>query len=129
MTYARWYGSLVALPNGQLAIFGGRQNVGTLSPCTVYNAELYDPALGAWTPLTGATSSAAFGDNWWYPRSFVAPGGNVFVLTITVYMYFVSTAGAGSITQSKVGLRPETWFANDFVRAGRGAFCSNESSK
>ena len=32
MTYARWYGSLVALPNGQLVIFGGRQNVGALAP-------------------------------------------------------------------------------------------------
>src|SRR3984893_7938427 len=28
MNYARWYSSLVSLPNGELAVFGGRQNVG-----------------------------------------------------------------------------------------------------
>jgi hypothetical protein len=103
MTYARWYGSLVALPNGQLAIFGGRQNVGTLNPVVPSTTpELYDPALRAWTSLTGATSVAAFGANWWYPRSFVAPGGSIFVLTHNGPMFFVSTAGAGSVTQSKV---------------------------
>ncbi len=103
MTYARWYGSLVGLPNGQLAIFGGRQNVGALNPVIPSTTpELYDPALRAWTSLTGATSFAAFGANWWYPRSFVAPGGSIFVLTVNGPMFFVSTSGAGSITQSKV---------------------------
>ncbi len=99
MMYARWYGSLVALPNGQLVILGGRQNVGTLSPVQpATTPELYDPALGSWTALTGATSTPVFGKNWWYPRAFVAPGGNVFVLGDNGYMYTVSTAGVGSIT-------------------------------
>ena len=70
MTYARWYGSLVALPNGQLVIFGGRQNVGTLSPVQpVTTPELYDPSLGSWTTLTGATSTTIFTNNWFYPRA------------------------------------------------------------
>ena len=103
MTYARWYGSLVSLPNGQLAIFGGRQNVGALNPVVpATTPELYDPALQAWALLTGANSSAAFGANWWYPRSFVAPGGNIFVLTHNGPMFYVSTSGAGSVTPSKV---------------------------
>lgn len=104
MTYARWYGSLVALPNGQLVIFGGRQNVGTLSPVQpATTPELYDPALGSWTALTGATSSSIFTDNWWYPRAYVAPGGSVFLLGENGYMYSISTTGAGSITtHSKV---------------------------
>jgi len=103
MTYARWYGSLVSLPNGQLAIFGGRQNVGALNPVIPSTTpEIYDPAGRAWTSLTGANSTAAFGANWWYPRSFVAPGGNIFVVTHNGPMFYVSTAGAGSVTQSKV---------------------------
>ena len=104
MTYARWYGSLVSLPNGQLAIFGGRQNVGPLSPAQpATTPELYHPGPNAWKPLTGATSTAAFGSGqWYYPRSYVAPGGNVFVLAPSGSMFFVSTAHAGSITRSTV---------------------------
>ncbi len=114
MTYARWYGSLVSLPNGKLAIFGGRQNVGALTPAQpAATPELYDPSLRAWTSLTGATSVPAFGgtDAWYYPRSYIAPGGNVFVLNAGKgTMFYVSTSGVGSITQSKV-TAPVGYFA------------------
>jgi galactose oxidase-like protein/HYDIN/CFA65/VesB family protein len=107
MTYARWYGTLVGLPNGQLAIFGGRQNVGSLSPIVpATTPELYDPALRTWTSLTGATSQAAFGVSWWYPRALVAPGGSIFVLGADGRMFYVSTANSGSIQQSKVTAPP-----------------------
>jgi len=103
MTYARWYGTLLALPNGQLAIFGGRQNVGTLTPpVSATTPELYDPAQRTWTSLTGANSVGAFGSNWYYPRVFVAPGGKIFVLAITGKMYYLSTANTGSISASGV---------------------------
>jgi galactose oxidase-like protein/glyoxal oxidase-like protein len=104
MTYARWYPTLLGLPNGQLAVFGGRQNVGVLNPVIpTTTPEIYDPALSTWTPLTGATSSAAFGANWWYPRVFVAPHGKIFVLDDTNgKMFYVSTTSGGSITQSKL---------------------------
>jgi Domain of unknown function (DUF1929)/Abnormal spindle-like microcephaly-assoc'd, ASPM-SPD-2-Hydin len=104
MTYARWYGTLLGLPNGQLAIFGGRQNVGALNPVVPSTTpEIYDPLASTWTSLTGAASSAAFGANWWYPRAFVAPGGNVFVIDDTNgKTFFVSTANAGSIRQTTV---------------------------
>ena len=103
MTYARWYGTLLALPNAQLAIFGGRENVGALSPVMPASTpELYDPAQRTWTSLTGAASTAAFGGpNWFYPRVFVAPGGSIFVLNDTNgKMFYLSTAGSGSIKQS-----------------------------
>lgn len=100
MHYARWYGSLVSLADGELAIFGGYQNVGALSPVVpAPTPERYNIAAQSWTPLTGATNSAAFGENWYYPRSFVAPGGNIFVLSNDGTMYTVSTSGAGSTTQ------------------------------
>jgi hypothetical protein len=101
MHYARWYDSLVSLPNGHLAVFGGRQNQVSITPTQpATTPEEYDPATTVWTPLTGATSTAAFGNgNWYYPRSYVAPGGNVFVLSLDGTMYSVSTGGVGSIVQ------------------------------
>jgi Domain of unknown function (DUF1929)/Glyoxal oxidase N-terminus len=105
MHYPRWYNSLVALPDGRLAVFGGIQNVVTFDPLLmVPTPEVYDPATKVWTFLTGATSYAAFGsggggNNWYYPRCYVAPGGNVFVLGHDGTMYSVSTAGVGGVTQ------------------------------
>jgi hypothetical protein len=108
MTYARWYGSLVALSDGRLAIFGGRENVGALTPAqAVTTPEIYDPATQAWTQLTGANSAAAFGGvEWWYPKSQAAPGGNIFVLATKGTMYSVSTADNGGITQYAVTASP-----------------------
>jgi hypothetical protein len=101
MNYARWYSSLVSLPNGELAVFGGRQNVGALSPAQqAATPELYDPAVRSWKALTGAPA-AHFG-GWYYPRAYVAPGGNVFVLGVEGgAMYSISTAGVGSIVLLK----------------------------
>ena len=64
MQYPRWYPSLVALPDGRLAVFGGYQNVVPPLDDPVIPAitpEVYDPATQVWTTLTGATSDAAFG--------------------------------------------------------------------
>ena len=107
MQYPRWYPSLVALPDGRLAVFGGYRNVVPPLNDPVIPAitpEIYNPATHVWTTLTGATSDAAFGgdapdQNWYYPRAYVAPGGNLFVLGHDGTMYWVSTAGVGGITQ------------------------------
>jgi hypothetical protein len=107
MHYARWYDALVSLPDGHLVVFGGRQNVVTITPTQpATTPEEYDPATKVWTALTGATSTSAFGANWYYPRSYVAPGGKIFVLSIDGTMYSVSTAGVGSITQYAVTAPP-----------------------
>ena len=107
MHYPRWYPSLVALPNGQLAVFGGYRNVVPPLNDPVIPAiapEIYNPATH-WTTLTGATSDAAFGnsadgsENWYYPRSYVASGGNLFIIGHDGTLYWLSTAGLGSITQ------------------------------
>ena len=101
MNYARWYGSLVSLPSGQLAVFGGRQNVGATNPAQPASTpELYDPSLRSWVALTGAASAGAFsGPNWYYPRAFIAHGGTVFLIGHDGAMYSISTTGAGSIVQ------------------------------
>jgi WD40 repeat protein len=89
-------------------IFGGRENVGVLTPAKAATTpEIYDPATQAWSELTGANSAAAFGGaEWWYPKSQVAPGGNLFVLATSGAMYSVSTANNGSITQYPVTASP-----------------------
>ncbi|MEW1958223.1 AbfB domain-containing protein [Kineococcus sp. NPDC059986] len=61
---------------------------------------------GAWTSLTGATSTMAFGaeDNrWWYPRAFNGPRGTV-VGTSGDQVWDLSVSGSGSIR--KVGTLP-----------------------
>lgn len=106
MTYARWYGSLVALPNAELAVFGGRENVGAVLPAQpALTPERYSPSLRAWQSLTGATSNPAFGNgNWYYPRAYVAPGGKVFVVHHNGPTFYVSTAGNGSTVKSSVSV-------------------------
>ena len=64
MQYPRWYPSLVALPDGRLAVFGGYQNNAPPLNDPVIPAatpEIYDPATRVWMTLTGAASDAAFG--------------------------------------------------------------------
>ena len=102
MQYARWYGSLVALPSGDMVVFGGRASK---KPQPVPTPEVYNSATG-WQTLTGATSDLAYGIGtgyaWYYPRAYVAPGGSVFVLGHDGNMFSVSTSGAGSIAQLPV---------------------------
>ncbi|MGA2189912.1 MAG: galactose oxidase-like domain-containing protein [Steroidobacteraceae bacterium] len=107
MNYARWYGSLISMPDGTKVVFGGIQNqTPPLSPLIpVLTPELYDPATRAWATLTGATSSVAFGlgaQDWYYPRVFVAPGGNLFLISDNGPLYWITTAGAGTITRDGI---------------------------
>jgi hypothetical protein len=109
MSYARWYGSLLTMPDSRQIVFGGIQNqAAPKSPLIpVLTPEIYDPATRAWSTLTGATSSLAFGlgaQDWYYPRAFVAPGGNIFLMNNNPPMYWITTSGAGSI--ARVGAAP-----------------------
>jgi hypothetical protein len=107
MNFARWYGSLVALSNGQLAVFGGYQNQLTKAPIEPASTpELYFPGTNAWTELSGATSLPAFSTsgNWYYPRAYEGPGGKIFVVTNNGPLFSVSTTGSGSISQYSVSV-------------------------
>jgi len=106
MAYARWYGSLVSLPDGRLIVFGGREDK---IPTPASTPEIYDPAAG-WQTLPGAASDLAFGigagSAWYYPRSYVIPGGLVFVLGFDGNMFTVDPTGSGAITQLPVKTLP-----------------------
>ena len=76
---ARWYPTVTTLASGEILVHGGRQDRAPATP--VLLPEVYHPTNG-WRRLTSAASSAVYGGGrWWYPRSWVAPDGNVFIVT------------------------------------------------
>ncbi|MEU0561442.1 LamG-like jellyroll fold domain-containing protein [Dactylosporangium sp. NPDC006015] len=112
MNYPRWYPTGTTMPNGSVVVQGGSLTGGP-GGRGVLTPEIYTPESGTgWKLLTGATSSAAYGDGgtdhpgndenrWWYPRAFVAPTtGTLFNITGT-QMYELNPAGnngTGQIT-------------------------------
>ena len=95
MLYARWYPTIVALATGEMLALGGREDPNTSAP----TPEVFTQYVG-WRTLWGATSDTAFGgNNWYYPRSVVAPNGAVFVLGHDGNMFYLNPAGNGAITQ------------------------------
>jgi hypothetical protein len=99
MLYPRWYPTIVALPNGEMLVLGGREN--KLPDIPAPTPEVFTPNVG-WRTLWGATSDAAFGgdrSNWYYPRAVHAPNGKVFVLSQDGKMFYLDPAGEGTITE------------------------------
>lgn len=95
MQFPRWYSSIIAQPDGEMLVLGGRQ-----SPTTpTITPEVFTPGTG-WRTLTGAASQPAFGNqgNWYYPRGFLAPNGDTFLLAPNGTTYEMTIAGTGTIT-------------------------------
>lgn len=102
----RWYASVLRLPDDRMLALGGGNS---------YNIDAYkkpndnsgvatmpeiSTGTGAWTKLTGADSTVAFGarDNrWWYPRAYVAPDGKVFGVSYD-QMWRLDPSGTGKVT-------------------------------
>ena len=104
MHYARWYPTAIATRSNDIVILGGRQELDIDAP----TPEVYNPATG-WRTLTGAYDweATAFPDgNWYYPKAFVQPSGNILVLGNWTVMWSITTAGAGTITKLPVSLLP-----------------------
>jgi len=102
----RWYASVLRLPDDRVLALGGGNYYNFnayLKPddnSTVATTPEIGTGTGAWTQLTGATSTVAFGarDNrWWYPRAYVAPDGQVFGVSYD-QMWKLDPAGTGRIT-------------------------------
>ena len=71
MTYARWYPTVTTLPDGRLLTLAGEIDC---DDCNALVPEVFAPATGAWTELTGAPLDLPY-----YPFSFVIPDGRVLV--------------------------------------------------
>jgi outer membrane protein assembly factor BamB len=91
MQYPRWYPSVIALPNGEMLVLGGREAPGPI-PVTI--PEVFTPNVG-WRTLWDAT----IGRDFYYTRAFVAPNGRVFVLGYDGNVFYLDPAGNGTITQ------------------------------
>ncbi len=88
MNRPRWYATTTTLVNGEIFVQGGRN--GQDYP------EVRDIS-GSFRLLTGAPTSTI---GWFYPRNFVAPDGRVFGLDNLGNMYYVVTAGLGSLARA-----------------------------
>jgi hypothetical protein len=105
MAQRRWYPSVVTLTNGSVLVLGGRDQ--PIETSAIATPELYDPDTSNWRSLTGASSDAAYGKgdfNWYYPRAWTAPDGQVFVASPTGLTFMMDPAGNGSITQQALVL-------------------------
>ena len=92
MLYARWYPSVVPLPDGTALIVGGigqadGQNPTVMSGVTV--PELY-PGLGA---LPGADNGGNV--DWYFPRVFVGSSGTIYDIDVSGTISTYSTGGTG----------------------------------
>ena len=107
MSHARWYPTATTLPNGEILVHGGRDDKPANKPALV--PEVYSPASG-WRRLTNAASRAVYdAGRWWYPRSWVAPNGKVFIVTKgNRGMFSLDPRGKGGIRQLGTYPRPST---------------------
>ncbi len=92
----RWYATTTVLANGEIYIQGGKNG-------NAY-AEVRT-ASGGRRKLSNVVTSGLV--SYWYPRNFVAPDGRVFGFDVSGVMYYVTTAGTGSI--SAVGSLPSSY--------------------
>ncbi len=88
MNRARWYSSSIVLLNGEVYTQGG--SGGTDYP------EVRS-TTGAFRLLTGAGTGAF---DFMYPRNFIAPDGRVFGYDSNGKMYYINTAGSGSVSNA-----------------------------
>jgi hypothetical protein len=120
MAYRRWYGTAVTNDKGEVVVLGGRDDLyfaGTkTAPATAVSysttPEIYVPGTG-WRTLTNAKSDEAFGvvngNNWWYPKSWLARDGRILTITHDGYFHALDTAGAGTLTKLEGKLPGANW--------------------
>lgn len=96
MARSRWYPTVTTLPSGEVLVHGGRDDEPPERP--ILTPEVYHPTNG-WRRLTGASSAGVYGKGrWWYPRSWVAPNGRVFIITKgNRGMWSLDPEGAGAM--------------------------------
>ena len=106
MKYARWYGTSVNLPNGEIFVVGGRNDEKRGSPIP----EIYSPESG-FRQLKGASipiiAKEKTKNHWWYPHTYVNSNGAIIVImprNNNADIYRVDVDGDGSVT--RIGRKP-----------------------
>ncbi len=88
MSWGRWYPTSTTLANGEVLTLAGRDESGTL--VTTPEVWLTD---GGWRELSTAPLTLPY-----YPRTFLAPNGKVFVAGPGKMSHYLTTTGTGSWT-------------------------------
>ncbi len=98
MRHARWYASLLTLPNGQVFTSGGVDDKGK----GVANPEIYDPQQASWRTLSGITLYQS------YPRTFLAPSGQI-VAVVGNGVNVIDPSGSGTMRRAASLPTPTNW--------------------
>ncbi|MBS0180905.1 MAG: DUF1929 domain-containing protein [Nitrospira sp.] len=69
MSFARWYPTVTALPDGRMLVTSGET---TCDGCIASIPEVYNPTTNSWSQLTAASLDVPY-----YPHMFVLPDGRV----------------------------------------------------
>ncbi|MFL5281517.1 MAG: galactose oxidase-like domain-containing protein [Rhodopila sp.] len=96
MAYARWYPTVVPLPDGTDLIVGGIGHDNDQDPTVMKGItvpELYRPSTGL-AALPGADNGGTV--DWYYPRIYVGSQGTIYDLDSTGTISTYSTSGTGS---------------------------------
>jgi len=106
MHYARWYGTSVNLPDGDIFVVGGRDDDKKGSPIPeVYSADSgFRTLKGASVPAIAKEKSK---NHWWYPHTFVNSKGDIIVIMPrkdNADVYRIGVEGNGSI--KRIGRKP-----------------------
>ena len=104
MAFSRWYATVVTMPNGEHVALGGRKTKPTSDTPATYSPTPEVRAInGNWRKLSSTTSDTAYGAfggaSWVYPRAWVNPRGNIFILGHNDSMYELQTAGTGVLSK------------------------------
>ena len=110
MAFKRWYATAITLPNGEHAVLGGRDSKFFAGTATIpATDDTYSPTPevrainGSWRTLSSATSNIAYGElgglSWYYPRAWVNPQGNLFILAHNGAMFKLVTSDTGTLTK------------------------------
>ncbi len=89
MNEGRWYPTVANLPSGDVLVLSGEvTTAGVDDPLP----QVWSFAGSAWRDLTGAQLQLGY----YYPRTFIAPDGRVFVAGPAQRTRFLDTSGTGS---------------------------------
>jgi Domain of unknown function (DUF1929) len=113
MTFRRWYATTIGNLDGEVVALGGRIDPTDITGGKVTAAstpEAYNPITKSWRTLWNAQSDTAYGiksNAWFYPRAWLAPSGDLFIVAHEGSMFSLSTAGAGELRQFASRTTPE----------------------
>ena len=101
------------MANGEVLITGGDLTINGQRNFSIQKTTIFNPNSETIRTLTNALSDFAYGSywgDWYYPKAFTGPNGKVFVLGAGGDMFYLNTAGAGTLTE----LAPKAPFGDPY---------------